>query len=66
MEEHETPHDAEDLFHDAPYVEVQREEHDSLDDTFDLVDLVEPMRSSDRPRDAHPSKRSPSWLRETL
>ena len=54
MEEHKAPHDdVEDLVLDAPYLDVHKEEYDSLDDTF------QPMRPSNRPRDAPPAKRRP-------
>lgn len=52
IEEHEAPHDAEDPISDSPCADVQREEHASLDDIFDSMDPVEPVRPLERPRDA--------------
>ena len=57
IEEQEAPHDAEDPIPDSPHADVQREEHASPDDILDLVDPVETVRPSERPRDAPPSKR---------
>ena len=64
--EHEAPHDAEEPVPDSPCANIQREEHDSPDDVLDSVDTVEPMKPSERLRDAPHAKRRPTWLRETL
>ena len=66
IEEHEVPHHEEDPVPDSPRTNVQREEHASRNDTFNLVGPVELVRPLERPRDAPPAKSRPAWLRETL
>lgn len=66
IEEHEAPYDVEDPTLDTPHSAIQREEHDSPDEILDSVDPMEPVVPSQRPRDAPPTKRRPTWLRETV
>ena len=65
-EENEAPNDIKDLVPDSPHAYIQREEHSNLDHTPILVDPVEPVGPSKRSIGAPPTKRRPSWLRETL
>lgn len=63
--EEEAPRAIEIPVPDDPYVDIQKEEQDVLDDLVlddpaDLVDPMEPVEPSKRPRDAPPTKRRPT------
>lgn len=60
IEELESPHNAGDLVTNTPRAYIQREEHESIDDIFYLVDPLKSMRPSKRPKEESPTKRRPS------
>lgn len=66
IQENEAPCDTHDPSLDSSYVYFQREDHSNLDNILDLVDPVEAVRTLDMHRDAPPTKRRPTCLRETL
>ena len=58
MEEHATPTTKIPVL-DSPHAKIQREEPD---EKIDPTDPMEPVDPVERPRDAPPAKRRPSWL----